>query len=98
MKYRLDEVIREGVYYDYFGRELRASPGEGYAVAHRRSRTASCEWRSATRGSTAMRASWARWVRLNRPLAGCSSAHCERRAVREVRRRQPDKGAVPSRC
>jgi 2-oxoglutarate dehydrogenase E1 component len=36
MKYRLDEVIPEGVSYDYVGRELRASPGEGYAVAHRR--------------------------------------------------------------
>jgi multifunctional 2-oxoglutarate metabolism enzyme len=36
MKYRLDEVVPEGVSYDYVGRELRASPGEGYAVAHRR--------------------------------------------------------------
>jgi 2-oxoglutarate decarboxylase len=36
MKYRLDEIIPEGVAYDYVGRELRASPGEGYAVAHRR--------------------------------------------------------------
>jgi multifunctional 2-oxoglutarate metabolism enzyme len=36
MKYRLDEVVAEGVTYDYVGRELRASPGEGYAVAHRR--------------------------------------------------------------
>ncbi|HEX4717345.1 MAG TPA: multifunctional oxoglutarate decarboxylase/oxoglutarate dehydrogenase thiamine pyrophosphate-binding subunit/dihydrolipoyllysine-residue succinyltransferase subunit [Thermoleophilaceae bacterium] len=36
MKYRLDEVIPVGVDYDYVGRELRASPGEGYAVAHRR--------------------------------------------------------------
>jgi 2-oxoglutarate dehydrogenase complex dehydrogenase (E1) component-like enzyme len=36
MKYRLDEVVPEGVTYDYVGRELRASPGEGYAVAHRR--------------------------------------------------------------
>jgi multifunctional 2-oxoglutarate metabolism enzyme len=36
MKYRLDEIIPEGVTYDYVGRELRASPGEGYAVAHRR--------------------------------------------------------------
>src|SRR5204862_2897151 len=36
MKYRLDEVVPDGVSYDYVGRELRASPGEGYAVAHRR--------------------------------------------------------------
>jgi 2-oxoglutarate dehydrogenase E1 component len=36
MKYRLDEIQPEGVTYDYVGRELRASPGEGYAVAHRR--------------------------------------------------------------
>jgi 2-oxoglutarate dehydrogenase E1 component len=36
MKYRLDEMQPEGVTYDYVGRELRASPGEGYAVAHRR--------------------------------------------------------------
>jgi 2-oxoglutarate dehydrogenase E1 component len=36
MKYRLDEVIPEGIEYDYVGRELRASPGEGYAVAHKR--------------------------------------------------------------
>ncbi|MEA2494810.1 MAG: hypothetical protein QOJ29_2721 [Thermoleophilaceae bacterium] len=35
MKYRLDEIIPEDVDYDYVGRELRASPGEGYAVAHR---------------------------------------------------------------
>ncbi|MFL5896580.1 MAG: multifunctional oxoglutarate decarboxylase/oxoglutarate dehydrogenase thiamine pyrophosphate-binding subunit/dihydrolipoyllysine-residue succinyltransferase subunit [Thermoleophilaceae bacterium] len=35
-KYRLDEVIPEGIVYDYVGRELRASPGEGYPVAHRR--------------------------------------------------------------
>ncbi len=36
MKYRLDEIVPNGVDYDYVGRELRASPGEGYAVAHRR--------------------------------------------------------------
>jgi multifunctional 2-oxoglutarate metabolism enzyme len=36
MKYRLDELTPEGVAYDYVGRELRASPGEGYPVAHRR--------------------------------------------------------------
>jgi 2-oxoglutarate dehydrogenase E1 component len=36
MKYRIDEIIPEGILYDYVGRELRAAPGEGYAVAHRR--------------------------------------------------------------
>src|SRR4051794_27598052 len=36
MKYRLDEIVPEGVDYDYVGRELRASPGEGYSIAHRR--------------------------------------------------------------
>jgi 2-oxoglutarate dehydrogenase E1 component len=36
MKYRLDEIVPDGVAYDYVGRELRASPGEGYAIAHRR--------------------------------------------------------------
>ena len=36
VKYRLDEVLPGGLAYDYVGRELRASPGEGYAVAHRR--------------------------------------------------------------
>ena len=36
MKYRLDETVPEGMAYDYVGRELRASPGEGYAVAHKR--------------------------------------------------------------
>src|SRR5207248_11127569 len=36
MKYRLDEIIPEGMKYDYVGRELRASPGEGYPVAHKR--------------------------------------------------------------
>jgi 2-oxoglutarate dehydrogenase E1 component len=36
MKYRLDEIQPDGVTYDYVGRELRASPGEGYSVAHRR--------------------------------------------------------------
>jgi 2-oxoglutarate decarboxylase len=36
MNYRLHEILPEGVAYDYVGRELRASPGEGYAVAHKR--------------------------------------------------------------
>jgi 2-oxoglutarate dehydrogenase E1 component len=36
VKYRLDEIVPEGVTYDYVGRELRASPGEGYPIAHRR--------------------------------------------------------------
>lgn len=36
VKYRLDEIIPEGIGYDYVGRELRASPGEGYPIAHRR--------------------------------------------------------------
>jgi 2-oxoglutarate dehydrogenase E1 component len=36
MKPRLDEILPEGIEYDYVGRELRASPGEGYAVAHRK--------------------------------------------------------------
>ena len=35
-KYRLDEILPETIAYDYVGRELRASPGEGYPVAHRR--------------------------------------------------------------
>jgi 2-oxoglutarate dehydrogenase E1 component len=36
MKYRLDEILPDNLGYDYVGRELRASPGEGYSVAHRR--------------------------------------------------------------
>ena len=36
MKLRfLDEVMPEGVEYEYVGREFRASPGEGYPAAHR---------------------------------------------------------------
>jgi 2-oxoglutarate dehydrogenase E1 component len=36
MKLRfLDEVMPEGVGYEYIGREFRASPGEGYPAAHR---------------------------------------------------------------
>ena len=30
------KIVPDGVDSDYVGRELRASPGEGYAVAHRR--------------------------------------------------------------
>jgi 2-oxoglutarate dehydrogenase E1 component len=35
MKPRLDEILPEGIAYGYIGRELRASPGEGYDAAHR---------------------------------------------------------------
>ena len=36
MKLRmLDELMPEGVRYEYVGREFRASPGEGYPAAHR---------------------------------------------------------------
>ena len=36
MKLRmLDELMPEGVKYEYVGREFRASPGEGYPAAHR---------------------------------------------------------------
>jgi 2-oxoglutarate dehydrogenase E1 component len=35
MKPRLDKILPDGVEYEYVGRELRASPGEGYTVAHR---------------------------------------------------------------
>ena len=31
---RLAEILPEGVRYDYVGRQLRASPGEGYPAAH----------------------------------------------------------------
>ena len=36
MRPRLEEILPEGVIWDYVGREMRASPGEGYPVAHRR--------------------------------------------------------------
>jgi 2-oxoglutarate decarboxylase len=32
---RLTQILPDGVTYDYIGRQLRASPGEGYAAAHR---------------------------------------------------------------
>ncbi|MFL5827051.1 MAG: multifunctional oxoglutarate decarboxylase/oxoglutarate dehydrogenase thiamine pyrophosphate-binding subunit/dihydrolipoyllysine-residue succinyltransferase subunit [Thermoleophilaceae bacterium] len=35
MKPRLDEILPDPIAYDYVGRELRASPGEGYPAAHR---------------------------------------------------------------
>ena len=35
MRVRMDKVRPEGVEWAYVGRELRASPGEGYAAAHR---------------------------------------------------------------
>ena len=35
MESRLSWIMPEGVGYEYVGRQLRASPGEGYAAAHR---------------------------------------------------------------
>src|SRR4051794_27204630 len=35
MEQRLAPILPESVAYDYIGRQLRASPGEGYAAAHR---------------------------------------------------------------
>ena len=35
MEQRLVSILPDGVAYDYIGRQLRASPGEGYAAAHR---------------------------------------------------------------
>ena len=35
MKPKLDAILPDGVSYSYVGREWRASPGEGYAAAHR---------------------------------------------------------------
>ncbi|HEX8744862.1 MAG TPA: multifunctional oxoglutarate decarboxylase/oxoglutarate dehydrogenase thiamine pyrophosphate-binding subunit/dihydrolipoyllysine-residue succinyltransferase subunit [Thermoleophilaceae bacterium] len=35
MEQRLSWILPEGVGYEYIGRQLRASPGEGYAAAHR---------------------------------------------------------------
>ncbi len=35
MEQRLSWIMPEGVGYEYIGRQLRASPGEGYAAAHR---------------------------------------------------------------
>ena len=35
MSPRLQAILPEGVSYEYIGRPLRASPGEGYPAAHR---------------------------------------------------------------
>jgi multifunctional 2-oxoglutarate metabolism enzyme len=35
MEQRLSWILPDGVGYEYIGRQLRASPGEGYAAAHR---------------------------------------------------------------
>ncbi|MFL5885876.1 MAG: 2-oxoglutarate dehydrogenase E1 component, partial [Thermoleophilaceae bacterium] len=35
MEQRLAPILPDRVAYDYIGRQLRASPGEGYAAAHR---------------------------------------------------------------
>ena len=42
MQRRMPELLPEGVELSYVGRPPRASPGEGYAVAHTRSRSGSC--------------------------------------------------------
>ena len=42
MQRRLPELLPEGVELGYVGRPPRASPGEGYPVAHPRSRSGSC--------------------------------------------------------
>ena len=39
MKIRLDEILPDGIEYGYVGRDWRASPGEGYAAAHRAAQT-----------------------------------------------------------
>ncbi len=36
MRRRMAKILPEGVAYDYVGRQLRASPGEGYASAHKK--------------------------------------------------------------
>ena len=36
MSRRLPELVPEGVELGYIGRQIRASPGEGYSVAHAR--------------------------------------------------------------
>ena len=36
MRRRMAKILPEGLSYDYVGRQLRASPGEGYAAAHKR--------------------------------------------------------------
>jgi 2-oxoglutarate dehydrogenase E1 component len=35
MRRRLAPILPKGMEYTYVGREFRASPGEGYAAAHR---------------------------------------------------------------
>jgi multifunctional 2-oxoglutarate metabolism enzyme len=35
MRRRLAPILPQGMEYTYVGREFRASPGEGYAAAHR---------------------------------------------------------------
>jgi 2-oxoglutarate dehydrogenase E1 component len=35
MSPRLQAILPEGMTYEYIGRPLRASPGEGYPAAHR---------------------------------------------------------------
>jgi 2-oxoglutarate decarboxylase len=39
MKIRLDEILPEGIEYGRVDRDWRASPGEGYAAAHRAEQT-----------------------------------------------------------
>jgi 2-oxoglutarate dehydrogenase E1 component len=36
MRRRMAAILPEGLHYFYVGRQLRASPGEGYAAAHRK--------------------------------------------------------------
>jgi 2-oxoglutarate dehydrogenase E1 component len=35
MESRIGWILPEGISYEYEGRQLRASPGEGYSAAHR---------------------------------------------------------------
>ena len=36
MRRRMAGILPEGIGYDYVGRQLRASPGEGYSAAHKK--------------------------------------------------------------
>ena len=36
MRRRMAKILPERLSYDYVGRQLRASPGEGYAAAHKK--------------------------------------------------------------
>jgi 2-oxoglutarate decarboxylase len=36
MRRRMAGILPEGIRYDYVGRQLRASPGEGYSAAHKK--------------------------------------------------------------